>query len=298
MADHDAAGAMIRVQGPDGSCTLTVPTAMTLQQFKLEIFDRLGLAPSAQILLIGYPPQPLNCDESFLAAEALGGNGARVIVQRAVGKQQPPSLQLIISGLGGTHVLDMSPTESLRSVKQKLEPLVGCGPEELRLIVKGKTPHDTTELSSLGLTSGAKLLLMHSKVRSEAMSVEAPDVGATGGAGGDSSMSARTEGDSPDEPRRKRVKTRNNEDDGRPGSRQGEQVSRIPGKGRQSGLATSAETDAATGGDFHNEQFALCGKDAWTHAYDGHASGLDSLMTKYYLLHLEWWIHPEYGTRL
>ena len=71
-------------------------------------------------------------------------------------------MKLFVSGLGGKHELESSPDDSIRSVKQKLEPLAKLSAAEMKLLVKGKAPADDVKLSTLGLADGAKLMLMRS----------------------------------------------------------------------------------------------------------------------------------------
>ena len=71
--------------------------------------------------------------------------------------------KIIAVGLGGKHELEVTPEDTIRSVKAKLEPLTSLSADELKLVVKGKTPTDQTLLSELGLADGAKIMLMRSK---------------------------------------------------------------------------------------------------------------------------------------
>ena len=80
----------------------------------------------------------------------------------AVGRAIGADMKLFVSGLGGKHELESSPDDSIRSVKQKLEPLAKLSAAEMKLLVKGKAPADDVKLSTLGLADGAKLMLMRS----------------------------------------------------------------------------------------------------------------------------------------
>ena len=80
----------------------------------------------------------------------------------AVGGAIGADMKLFVSGLGGKHELESSPDDSIRSVKQKLEPLAKLSAAEMKLLVKGKAPADDVKLSTLGLADGAKLMLMRS----------------------------------------------------------------------------------------------------------------------------------------
>lgn len=69
---------------------------------------------------------------------------------------------ITVSGLGGKHTLDVAPEDTVRAVKQKLEPLTSLAAAEMKLLVKGKAPDDAATLSALGLSDGAKVMLMRS----------------------------------------------------------------------------------------------------------------------------------------
>ena len=71
-------------------------------------------------------------------------------------------MKLTVAGLGAKHVLDLEPEETIRNVKARLEALTSLSAAEMRLLVKGKAPEDATKLGGLGLSDGAKIMLMRS----------------------------------------------------------------------------------------------------------------------------------------
>ena len=71
-------------------------------------------------------------------------------------------MRLTVAGLGAKHVLDLEPEETIRNVKARLEALTSLSAAEMRLLVKGKAPEDATKLGGLGLSDGAKIMLMRS----------------------------------------------------------------------------------------------------------------------------------------
>ena len=79
------------------------------------------------------------------------------------------SITLSVSGLGSKHTLECEPSDSIRAVKAKLEPLVHMAPAEMKLIVKGKSCDDDAKtLGSLAVVDGAsvkflKVMLMKSR---------------------------------------------------------------------------------------------------------------------------------------
>ena len=71
--------------------------------------------------------------------------------------------KIVAVGLGGKHELEIASTDTVRNIKAKLESLTSLSADELKLVVKGKTPADATPVSELGLAEGAKIMLMRSK---------------------------------------------------------------------------------------------------------------------------------------
>ena len=72
-------------------------------------------------------------------------------------------MKITAVGLGTKHELELSADDTIRSVKARLEPLLSLSADELKLVVKGKSPDDSTPIASLGLAEGAKVMLMRSK---------------------------------------------------------------------------------------------------------------------------------------
>lgn len=72
-------------------------------------------------------------------------------------------MQLTVAGAGAKHTLDVTPEDTVRAVKQRLEPLTGMAYAEMKLVVKGKAPDDGSSLASLGVADGAKLMLLRGK---------------------------------------------------------------------------------------------------------------------------------------
>ena len=78
------------------------------------------------------------------------------------------SITLSVSGLGSKHTLECEPSDSIRAVKAKLEPLVHMAPAEMKLIVKGKAwDDDAKTLGSLSVDGAnvkfLKVMLMKSR---------------------------------------------------------------------------------------------------------------------------------------
>ena len=71
-------------------------------------------------------------------------------------------MNIHVAGLGAKHTLACEPSDSIRSVKQRLEPLTALAAAEMKLLVKGKAPDDSTTLETLGVADGAKIMLMRS----------------------------------------------------------------------------------------------------------------------------------------
>ena len=78
------------------------------------------------------------------------------------------SITLSVSGLGSKHTLECEPSDSIRAVKAKLEPLVHMAPAEMKLIVKGKAWDDDAKTLGSMSVDGAnvkflKVMLMKSR---------------------------------------------------------------------------------------------------------------------------------------
>ena len=78
------------------------------------------------------------------------------------------SITLSVSGLGSKHTLECEPSDSIRAVKAKLEPLVRMAPAEMKLIVKGKAwDDDAKTLGSMSVdgmnVKFLKVMLMKSR---------------------------------------------------------------------------------------------------------------------------------------
>ena len=72
-------------------------------------------------------------------------------------------MKITIAGAGAKHELEITPEETMRSIKARLEPLAGMASAEMKLLVKGKAPPDDVSVVTLGLSDGAKLMLMKSQ---------------------------------------------------------------------------------------------------------------------------------------
>jgi hypothetical protein len=94
------------------------------------------------------------CSTSVKAKPAARGDRKRV---------SPKKMKITVTGLGGKHELDVAEEETVRAVKAKIEPLAGLTIGEIKLIFKGKSPDDEKTCRELGLSDGAKLMLMRSK---------------------------------------------------------------------------------------------------------------------------------------
>ena len=78
------------------------------------------------------------------------------------------SITLSVSGLGSKHTLECEPSDSIRAVKARLEPLVHMAPAEMKLIVKGKAwDDDAKTLGSMSVdgmnVKFLKVMLMKSR---------------------------------------------------------------------------------------------------------------------------------------
>jgi len=72
-------------------------------------------------------------------------------------------MKVTVTGLGGKHEIDLLADDTIRSVKQRLEPLTSLSANEMKLLVKGKAPDDSAKFSDLGLSGdNAKVMLMRS----------------------------------------------------------------------------------------------------------------------------------------
>ena len=83
-------------------------------------------------------------------------------------------MRLTVTGLGGKHDVDVAPEDSLRVVKQRLEPMAGLDADQMKLLVKGKQPDDAETVGALGLTDGAKVMLMRSQLGAKKAAAAAP----------------------------------------------------------------------------------------------------------------------------
>ena len=72
-------------------------------------------------------------------------------------------MQLTVACSGTKHTLEAAPEDTVRSVKQKLSPLVSMAAAEMKLVHKGKACADDEALSTLGVADGAKLMVLRGK---------------------------------------------------------------------------------------------------------------------------------------
>ena len=89
------------------------------------------------------------------------------------------SITLSVSGLGSKHTLECEPSDSIRAVKAKLEPLVHMAPAEMKLIVKGKAWDDDAKTLGSMSVDGAnvkflKVMLMKSRAGATAAAASKP----------------------------------------------------------------------------------------------------------------------------
>ena len=88
-------------------------------------------------------------------------------------------MKLTVSGLGGKHEIDLLADDTIRSVKQRLEPLTSLSAVEMKLLVKGKAPDDSAKFADLGLSGdNVKVMLMRSAKGAKTL-VTAPASSAT-----------------------------------------------------------------------------------------------------------------------
>ena len=117
---------------------------------------------------------------SDLSKTAVAGRIARVFREREHIRsacwlaEADNRMRLHVSGLGGKHDVDVTPEDSLRVVKQRLEPMAGLDADQMKLLVKGKQPDDAETVGALGLTDGAKVMLMRSQLGAKKAAAAAP----------------------------------------------------------------------------------------------------------------------------
>ena len=64
-----------------------------------------------------------------------------------------PALRVTISGAGSKHELDLSPDDTIRSIKARLESPFNIPAASMKLLVKGKAPADDATVAALKLGS-------------------------------------------------------------------------------------------------------------------------------------------------
>ena len=99
---------MVRVQGPAGNYTVSVPRDAPMSVLREQITIVTGIAANAQELLVGFPPQALDAADAAQASTVLGGDGARVLVRAAAataaaggggGRKKPQVVRRIVDGV-------------------------------------------------------------------------------------------------------------------------------------------------------------------------------------------------------
>jgi hypothetical protein len=99
---------MVRVQGPAGNYTVSVPRDAPMSVLREQITIVTGIAANAQELLVGFPPQALDAADAAQASTVLGGDGARVLVRAAAaaaaaggggGRKKPLVVRRIVDGV-------------------------------------------------------------------------------------------------------------------------------------------------------------------------------------------------------
>ena len=87
-------------------------------------------------------------------------------------------MRLSVAGLAKTD-LEVSADDTVRAIKDKLESLTGLAAAEMKLLIKGKAPDDGATVGGLGLSDGAKAMLMRSKLGAKSAAGPLPPTVAT-----------------------------------------------------------------------------------------------------------------------